>query len=91
MSWSVLWRSDAPYGRQLEYDIDTDAAGTGRGDRIAHGEQVQDVFNFYVVDGWRERNEITLRLNIEGRNDAPQMVSNARTEAAGRPEQHPDR
>ena len=68
-----------------EYDIDTNVAGTGRGDRIAHGEQVQDVFNFYVVDGWGEQsNEITLQLNIEGRNDAPQMVSNARTEA-GRP------
>ena len=68
-----------------EYDIDTNVAGTGRGDRIAHGEQVQDVFNFYVVDGWGEQsNEITLQLNIEGRNDAPQTVSNARTEA-GRP------
>ncbi|MDB2391152.1 VCBS domain-containing protein [Alphaproteobacteria bacterium] len=59
-----------------EYNLDTTAAGTGRADRIAHDEQVKDIFRFQMRDGWSEfSNSVTLEIAILGKNDASSGVA----------------
>ena len=59
-----------------EYDLDTNVNGTGRGDKIAHGEVATEIFSLKITDGWGDgSNVVNLRIAIMGRNDTPDEVN----------------